>query len=509
MNTDMPSYIRNKFIFRSGDGFTLIELLVTIALTAVLATAGFLALNGYRDHQKLVMAAKNLEAVLEGARSNSQTQASGHSWGVEFDNTNAQNGNYSLFWGSFSSSTVTQTYALGSSVEFLDPVAGATTSVTFSSITGYPPAYFSVTLALISDAEDQIIIEVTPQGLVSSAPASALVVTAIDPASGANNGTVSGITISGNGFASGATVALQMSGQPSISGTGFATQSMEQLAGGSFDLTNAATGVWNVVVTNPSGASSTLTNAFTIRVPAPVVTSVSPLSGTTGQIISGVSASGAYFQNGATVALQMSGQSSITGSGFTFASSTSLTGGSFNLTNATSGSWNVAVTNPDGQVGVDFNGFTVNPVISTGTINATYQYAWNDNIGWVQFASSSSNVVVTNTGLTGYAWNANEGLISLNCSNDNSCGTVNYGVTNTATGTLAGYAWNDQIGWISFSCSNAGTCGTVNYGVTIGSNGDFSGYAWNDNVGWISFNCADGGTCATSNYKVNTSWRPQ
>lgn len=52
---------------------------------------------------------------------------------------------------------------------------------------------------------------------------------------------------------------------------------------------------------------------------------------------------------------------------------------------------------------------------------------------------------------------------------------------------LKGWAWSSNIGWVSFNCTNESTCGTVNYGVTLESDGDLVGYAWSGTVGWIQF----------------------
>ena len=56
---------------------------------------------------------------------------------------------------------------------------------------------------------------------------------------------------------------------------------------------------------------------------------------------------------------------------------------------------------------------------------------------------------------------------------------------------ISGWAWGDNFGWISFNCTDTDTCGSVNYGVNTAINGDMSGYAWSDNIGWISFNSSD------------------
>jgi len=144
----------------------------------------------------------------------------------------------------------------------------------------------------------------------------------------------------------------------------------------------------------------------------------------------------------------------------------------------------------------------------------------------------------------GWAWSANIGWISFNCSNLNTCGTVNYGVKLDDQSNLSGYAWSKNIGWINFkptgpypncpttTCpsgspnwssrvDNAGKItgwaravaaegrsdgwdgwilfgpivkSGVDYGSYINNNGDFYGWAWGgDVVGWISLNHANNG----------------
>lgn len=140
-------------------------------------------------------------------------------------------------------------------------------------------------------------------------------------------------------------------------------------------------------------------------------------------------------------------------------------------------------------------------------INATYKYAWNDTIGWIDFYSTG-NVNVGATQLTGYA-SSSVGYIALDCAtspNGNICATSNFKVSNDANGNLTGWAYNDAIGWISFDSGTAGS--SYPYQVSINSStGDFSGWAWNDVVGWISFNCAQPNICGASDYKVKTLWR--
>lgn len=62
-------------------------------------------------------------------------------------------------------------------------------------------------------------------------------------------------------------------------------------------------------------------------------------------------------------------------------------------------------------------------------------------------------------------------------------------------GPIAGWAWSDTIGWIDLNCSNDSTCGTSNYGLAVDESDVISGYAWSDNVGWISANASDLSGC--------------
>ena len=142
------------------------------------------------------------------------------------------------------------------------------------------------------------------------------------------------------------------------------------------------------------------------------------------------------------------------------------------------------------------------PSIIATIASTTSGYAWNDNVGWINFGDGNSSekgrVYVSDNRLYGYAWGENIGWISLNCANTeaNNCST--YGVTqNDGDGTLTGKAWGENVGWIDFAPnSNSVRIST--------STGNFNGYAWGDNIGWISFS---GTTQDSQAYGVNTEWR--
>lgn len=146
--------------------------------------------------------------------------------------------------------------------------------------------------------------------------------------------------------------------------------------------------------------------------------------------------------------------------------------------------------------------FPTSFIFAVGNIDATNYKAKieNDNsvINFGYFTTNSDkNVTVTDTELTGYIWGENIGWVSLNCSNNSSCGSSNFKVSNTTGGVLSGYAWGENSGWVNFGPFNNSSAQTV----TIDSNGNFDGYAWSQNFGWIQFDCGVVDAC------VNTSWR--
>ncbi len=118
-----------------------------------------------------------------------------------------------------------------------------------------------------------------------------------------------------------------------------------------------------------------------------------------------------------------------------------------------------------------------------GTIlkaTSTDGYAWGENVGWINFAASSSNIHITSSSITGYMWDSIYGWVNLN--------PTNAGVINDGSGNLSGYAWSAGAGFINFS------------GVVINSSGKFTGQAQGTIYGRISFNCT---FC-----NVVTDWRP-
>lgn len=97
---------------------------------------------------------------------------------------------------------------------------------------------------------------------------------------------------------------------------------------------------------------------------AVTVASISPVSGASGSTVSNVTITGTNFRSGAAAKLVRPGYNDIFSLvAWTFNSSTTIStsGGTFDLSGAPSGTtWDVWVINPDGQIGVKPDGFTVN-----------------------------------------------------------------------------------------------------------------------------------------------------
>lgn len=114
-------------------------------------------------------------------------------------------------------------------------------------------------------------------------------------------------------------------------------------------------------------------------------------------------------------------------------------------------------------------------------------YAWNDLIGWVQFASDFSEVRQTagDPSVTGWAWNDNIGWISLsNAVQVPPSGTCDASPYNTCL-----WAWNDNIGWISHNSVDNPV--SPKYGMDIDeTSGEVTGYLWGDSAGWINLDPA-------------------
>ncbi len=131
-----------------------------------------------------------------------------------------------------------------------------------------------------------------------------------------------------------------------------------------------------------------------------------------------------------------------------------------------------------------FSFFCISRVFASnidGTILPNQNYAFSENLGWLNFGCDNCNVHVTDTGISGYAWSRQFGWINLSPSGS--------GVTNNCAGELGGKAWSKSLGWIDFS------------GAKINDAGKFIGMAGTPltKAGRINFEC--------DNCGVKTDWQ--
>jgi len=114
-----------------------------------------------------------------------------------------------------------------------------------------------------------------------------------------------------------------------------------------------------------------------------------------------------------------------------------------------------------------------------------YGYAWSDNVGWINFGSSTTATPDSNAFSSNCQDSGADCVVSTEC-------IACYNPDNNKV-----YGWAHIIsmgddGWISLNCENDGSCVTSNYGVYV-NQADFYGWGWNGNViassgiGWINF----------------------
>lgn len=181
-------------------------------------------------------------------------------------------------------------------------------------------------------------------------PPAAPTVTAVSPTSGPTAGGTT-ITVTGTGFATGATLAL---------GGAAATSVTVVLATSLTGVTPAGVaGAVAVTVTNPGGVSGSRASGFTYVSPAPTILSVSPTSGPpTGG--TKITVTGTGFASGATLQIGTAFATSVS-----VVSATTMTGVT---AGGASGTWPVLVLNPGGSFGMISGGFTYTTTALTPAI---------------------------------------------------------------------------------------------------------------------------------------------
>jgi len=146
--------------------FALTELLVVMAIIAAIAGFGIFSLSPYWRSKNLEGMAEKIAIFLENAKAKSMVQEKGSAWGVHFENPTSSQSFFSLFYGSYSSSTVIQTVYLPNHIEFSDPSDGNSKEIIFEKLTGKTGTSTQIKIYLISSPSQQKIIEVNSFGKI-------------------------------------------------------------------------------------------------------------------------------------------------------------------------------------------------------------------------------------------------------------------------------------------------------------------------------------------------------
>ena len=131
-----------------------------------------------------------------------------------------------------------------------------------------------------------------------------------------------------------------------------------------------------VPVVTPTAAATvptvTATTTTTTAYPAPTVSSILPNTALAGTVVTIRSISGTNFRPGASVRLtNVTVSSSISGTSVTAQSASNITCLFSIPSGAIAGTWNVTVTNPDGQAATLGNAFTITNTTTTTTTTTT------------------------------------------------------------------------------------------------------------------------------------------
>jgi hypothetical protein len=187
-------------------------------------------------------------------------------------------------------------------------------------------------------------------------------------------------------------------------------------------LTAGCTGTTPDGSTSPATSASTIETTMVTATPVitttgtherPVIRDIFPDEGTAGNIISITDLEGSNFLRGATVTLLREGYPNITATNVNVWTSTLISCTLSLPSNTDSGSWDVVVTNPDGQYGIYTNLFiirgsanvsgTVTPAGGIGITGITPRLAGSSNstIDILVFGSNFQNGVTAKLNMSG------------------------------------------------------------------------------------------------------------
>jgi len=177
----------------------------------------------------------------------------------------------------------------------------------------------------------------------------------IQPPAFENIGRQTGVTITGTGFRSGASVALTRSGQAPVPADTVTVADATRLTC-AFDATRMTPGSWSVTVTNADDQAGIGRDLLTIEAAGPAIATMTPAAGS---IIgtATVTVTGTGFQPGTTLKL-VTGATEVAATDVVVNGWSSITG-TFDLRGLATGSFDVRATNPDGKQSLAAGAFRV------------------------------------------------------------------------------------------------------------------------------------------------------
>ncbi|MGA2161446.1 MAG: IPT/TIG domain-containing protein [Methanoregula sp.] len=218
--------------------------------------------------------------------------------------------------------------------------------------------------ALISHVSVASVLVVTPTvptTVVTTLSGSGPLITSISPTSGVTGTSVT-ITITGSNFQTGATARLTQPGLQPVTATGVSVTSTQIT--GTFALGSLNAGTANIQVINPDGQSASLKSAFTIGAASPVITSISPTSGTPDDSYT-LTVTGQTFNNIGSVSLvSADGLDQYACSNPSSTASTKISCSLAIPGSAVPGTYNVRVITTDGMFGFLNSSFIINNATS-------------------------------------------------------------------------------------------------------------------------------------------------
>jgi len=226
----------------------------------------------------------------------------------------------------------------------------------------------------------------------------------MNPTSGLNDGKVFIANLAGTGFRVGATVFLKKSGTD-ITATNVTVNSPYKITC-DVNLVGAEIGEWDIEVTNDDGQYGTLTNAFSVEFPAPMIMAITPDKGVNNGTVFISAINGSNFRDGASVYLHKNTEDPIYAtSGSVNVESPTKINCTFDLTGKDTGYWDVVVENTDEKSGTLLSGFEVSP-----------QPPVADFIGQPSYGTAPLTVQFTDLSTSSpflWAWNFGDGATSV------------------------------------------------------------------------------------------------